>query len=168
MFLIYSTLETEQRGSRLSLGLLCLSRSFEEEVKLRWSQASDKKFPFGAKYPLLKWPDISYKEGTMEPLPGISLMGDHDRNKKVLPLSQALFHLFLYRCHLGFIDWPRSARNNPLWPSHSPLCPNICGHYGYDFCQKRESESGNLTIKLSRLVRPFLNFSLIVDKTILG
>ena len=67
-------------------------------------------------------------------------MGDHDKSKKA-PLVQATFSSFsFYRCHLGFIDWTCSACNNPLWPSHSPLCPNICGHYSYDFCLKRESE----------------------------
>ena len=91
MFLIYSPLETEG----ILLFRLCLSRSFEEEeVKLRWSQASDKKLPFGAKYPLLKWPEPSYKEGTIEPLPRISLMGDHGKNKKASSPSKATFSSF--------------------------------------------------------------------------
>ena len=71
-------------------------------------------------------------------------------------MAKELFHLFLYRCHLGFIDWTCSASNNPLWPSLCPLCPNTCGHYGYDFCQN-ENQKGNLTIKLSGLV-PFSTF----------
>ena len=128
-------LHSRQRG--FSSEGLCLSRSFEEEeVKLRWSQASDKKFPFGAKYLLLKWPDPSYKEGT----PAWNFTKWVTMTMTKVKSSSYFSYFSFYRCHLGFIDWTCSACNNPLWPSHYPLCPNICGYYSYDFCLKRESE----------------------------